>query len=72
MSFQISLEFLLSFFIQFVVVVGFFFSLNEKVKFLEESIMSLWDKQDEAKEKHEAIVRIEAKLNALIDELRQK
>ncbi len=72
MIFEISLEFLLSFFIQFVVVVGFFFSLNEKVKFLEKSIMSLWDKQDEAKEKHETIVRIEAKLNALIDEIRQK
>lgn len=72
MSFSISLELLLTIIVQFVVIVSFFVSMRERVKRLEADVTKLWEVQDEAKEKHEMIASINAKLDLLISQMSQK
>lgn len=72
MSFSISFELVLAFIIQFVVVVAFFASLKEKVKFLEVDVKELQDAIKESHEKHELIARIDAKLDLLIKQISTK
>jgi len=59
-------------FVQLVVVISIFASLRERVKRLEADNLNLWAKQDEAREKHEMIVKIDAKLDMLLLQLSQK
>lgn len=59
-------------FVQLVVVISIFVSLRERVKRLEADNLNLWAKQDEAREKHEMIVKIDAKLDMLLLQLSQK
>jgi len=59
-------------FVQLVVVISIFASLRERVKRLEVDNLNLWAKQDEAREKHEMIVKIDAKLDMLLLQLSQK
>lgn len=72
MSFSISFELLLTLVVQFVVIVSFFVSMRERVKRLETDVTKLWEVQDEAKEKHEMIARIDAKLDMLIAQMSHK
>ena len=58
--------------VQLIVVVSMVATLRERAKRLEFDVKNLWDKQDEAKEKHEMIVRIDAKLDMLINQFAQK
>lgn len=67
MSLSISPEFLLTIGIQLVSIIWFFASTSERVKRLEADVLKLWKVQDEAKEKHETIVRVETKLDLLLD-----
>ena len=67
MSFSISPEFLLTIGIQLVSIIWFFASTSERVKRLEADVLKLSKVQDEAKEKHETIVRVETKLDLLLD-----
>lgn len=57
---------------ELVIVVVVIATLRERVKRLEFDISKLWEKQNEATEKHEMIVRIDAKLDMLITQLSQK
>jgi len=72
MSFTFSPEFLLTVVIQLVSIIWFFASTSERVKRLEADVLKLWEVQDEAKEKHELIARIDAKLDMLIDQMALK
>jgi len=72
MSFSFSPEFLLTVVIQLVSIIWFFASTSERVKRLEADVLKLWEVQDEAKEKHELIARIDAKLDMLIDQMALK
>lgn len=72
MNFSVSLELLLTLVVQFVVIISFFVSMRERVKRLETDVIKLWEVQDEAKEKHEMIVKIDTKLDMLIAQLSQK
>lgn len=72
MSFVEWLSFALTVVGQLVVVVAIIATLRERVKRLESDVKNLWDKQEEAKEKHEMIVRIDAKLDMLITQFAQK
>ena len=72
MNFSISLELLLTLVVQSVIVISFFVSMRERVKRLETDVIKLWEVQDEAKEKHEMIARIDAKLDLLLSQLAQK
>ena len=72
MNFSINPEFLFTLFVQFVIVVSIFVSMRERVKRLEADVIKLWEVQDEAKEKHEMIARIDAKLDLLLSQLSQK
>jgi len=72
MSFSISLEFLLTVVAQFIVVISFFVSMRERVKRLETDVVNLWQVQDEAKQKHELIATINAKLDMVIQQLNAK
>lgn len=72
MNFSVSLELLLTLVVQFVVIISFFVSMRERVKRLETDVINLWKVQDEAKEKHEMIARIDAKLDLLLSQLSQK
>lgn len=67
MSFSFSPEFLLTIVIQLVSVIWFFASTSERVKRLEADVLKLWKVQDEAKEKHETIAKMDAKLDLLLD-----
>ena len=67
MNFSLSPEFLLTIGIQLVSIIWFFASTSERVKRLEADVLKLWEVQDEAKEKHETIVRVETKLDLLLD-----
>ncbi len=67
MPFSISPEFLLTVVIQLITIIWFFASTSERVKRLEADVRKLWEVQDEAKEKHETIVRVETKLDLLLD-----
>ena len=72
MNFSLSPEFLLTLVVQSVIVISFFVSMRERVKRLETDVIKLWEVQDEAKEKHEMIARIDAKLDLLLSQLSQK
>ena len=72
MNFSLSLELLLTLVVQSVIVISFFVSMRERVKRLETDVIKLWEVQDEAKEKHEMIARIDAKLDLLLSQLAQK
>ena len=72
MNFSVSLELLLTLVVQFVVIISFFVSMIERVKRLETDVIKLWEVQDEAKEKHELIARIDAKLDLLLTQISQK
>ena len=72
MNFSLSPEFLLTLVVQSVIVISFFVSMRERVKRLETDVIKLWEVQDEAKEKHEMIARIDAKLDLLLSQLAQK
>ncbi|ATB68887.1 hypothetical protein SJPD1_1046 [Sulfurospirillum diekertiae] len=72
MTFQEWLSFGLAVGCQLVVVVTVIATLKERVKRLELDVVNLWEKQNEAKEKHEMIVRIDAKLDMLITQFAQK
>jgi len=72
MNFSVSLELLLTLVVQFVVIISFFVSMRERVKRLETDVIKLWEVQDEAKEKHEMIVKIDTKLDMLIAQMSQK
>ncbi|WNY98735.1 hypothetical protein SUSP_001244 [Sulfurospirillum sp. 'SP'] len=72
MNFSVSLELLLTLVVQFVVIISFFVSMRERVKRLETDVIKLWEVQDEAKEKHELIARIDAKLDLLLTQISQK
>ena len=72
MNFSLSLELLLTLVVQSVIVISFFVSMRERVKRLETDVINLWKVQDEAKEKHEMIARIDAKLDLLLSQLSQK
>ena len=72
MNFSVSLELLLTLVVQFVVIISFFVSMRERVKRLETDVIKLWEVQDEAKEKHEMIVKIDTKLDMLIAQLSLK
>jgi len=72
MIFTFSPEFLLTVVIQLVSIIWFFASTSERVKRLEADVKKLWEVQDEAKEKHELIARIDAKLDMLIDQMALK
>ncbi len=72
MSFNLSLEFILAFAAQFVVVVSFFSSLRERVKRLEEERIKVDKKLESFNEKHELIAEINGKLDLLISQLQQK
>lgn len=67
MNISFSPEFLLTIGIQLVSIIWFFASTSERVKRLEADVLKLWEVQDEAKEKHETIVRVETKLDLLLD-----
>lgn len=67
MSFSLSPELLLTIGIQLVTIIWFFASNSERVKRLEVDVLKLWKVQDEAKEKHETIVKMDAKLDLLLD-----
>ena len=58
--------------VQLVVVVSIVATLRERVKRLEFDNLNLWAKQDEAREKHEMIVKIDTKLVMLIAQMSQK
>ena len=72
MNFSLSLELLLTLVVQSVIVISFFVSMRERVKRLETDVIKLWEVQDEAKEKHEMIARIDAKLDLLLTQLAHK
>lgn len=72
MNFSISFELALILVVQFVAIVTFFTSLKERVKRLESDVIKLQDAIEEAKEKHELIARIDAKLDMLISQLNAK
>ena len=72
MSFHEWLSFGLAVCCQLVVVVTVIATLKERVKRLELDVVNLWEKQKEAIEKHEMIVRIEAKLDMLMAQISQK
>lgn len=72
MTFQEWLSFGLAVGCQLVVVVTVIATLKERVKRLELDVVNLWEKQNEAKEKHEMIVRIDAKLDMLMAQISQK
>ena len=72
MNFSVSLELLLTLVVQFVVIISFFVSMRERVKRLETDVIKLWEVQDEAKEKHELIARIDAKLDLLLSQISKK
>ena len=72
MNFSVSLELLLTLVVQFVVIISFFVSMRERVKRIETDVIKLWEVQDEAKEKHELIARIDAKLDLLLTQISQK
>lgn len=67
MSFSLSPEFLLTIAIQLVTIIWFFASNNERVKRLEADVKELWRVQDVAREKHETIAEMNAKLDLLLD-----
>ena len=67
MNISLSPEFLLTIGIQIVSIIWFFASTSERVKRLEADVLKLSKVQDEAKEKHETIVRVETKLDLLLD-----
>ncbi|ARU48306.1 hypothetical protein [Sulfurospirillum diekertiae] len=72
MTFQEWFSFGLTLIGQLVIVVAIIATLRERVKRLEFDVKNLWEKQNEAKEKHEMIVRIDAKLDMLISQFAQK
>jgi len=72
MNFVEWLSFAFAVLVQLVVVVSIVSTLRERVKRLEFDNLNLWAKQDEAREKHEMIVMINAKLDMLIAQIAQK
>lgn len=72
MTFQEWFSFGLTLIGQLVIVVAIIATLRERVKRLEFDVKNLWEKQNEAKEKHEMIVRIDAKLDMLMAQISQK
>lgn len=72
MNFSITLEFILTLFVQIVFIVGFFASLREKVKFLEADVLAIQEAIKEGQEQHKLIAKIDGKLDLLITHLSQK
>lgn len=66
MNLNFSPEFLFTIALQLVTIIWFFASMKERVKRLEADVLKLWEIQDETKEKHETIAKIDAKLDMLI------
>ena len=69
MTYSLSLELVFTIIVQFVAIVASYVSIRERVKFLESSVLKLNNDVDELQQKHELIVRIEAKLDMLITSL---
>lgn len=69
MTYSLSLELLFTIVVQFVAIVASYVSIRERVKFLENAVLKLNNEVEELQQKHELIVRIEAKLDMLITSL---
>ena len=72
MSFVEWLSFGLTVIGQLVIVVAVIATLRERVKRLEFDVKNLWEKQNEATEKHEMIIRIDTKLDMLMTQISLK
>ena len=69
MTYSLSLELVFTIVVQFVAIVASYVSIRERVKFLESAVLKLNNEVEELQQKHELIVRIEAKLDILITSL---
>ena len=69
MTYSLSLELVFTILVQFVAIVASYVSIRERVKFLESAVLKLNNEVEELQQKHELIVRIEAKLDMLITSL---
>ena len=69
MTYSLSLELVFTIVVQFVAIVASYVSIRERVKFLESAVLKLNNEVEELQQKHELIVRIEAKLDMLITSL---